>query len=126
MTTLPIQNCTVVTIQETTQVITKSDTSHKQYGHDPCFFQNSAASHSLFRITKGTIRKKGTDSPLCQNITRGNDIRLKDWRFRLDLRKKFYTIRVVRHRNRLPREVVDILFLETFKVRLNRALGNLC
>jgi len=43
----------------------------------------------------------------------------------LDIRKKFYTIRVVRHWNRLSREVVDALSLETFKVRLDRALSNL-
>jgi len=34
-------------------------------------------------------------------------------------------IRVVKHRNRLPKEVVDALSLETFKVRLDGALGNL-
>ena len=42
----------------------------------------------------------------------------------MDIRKKFYTIRVVRHWNRLSREVVDALSLETFKVRLDRALSN--
>jgi len=35
------------------------------------------------------------------------------------------TVRLVRHWNRLPREVVDALFLETFKARLDQALGNL-
>ena len=32
---------------------------------------------------------------------------------------------MVRHWNRLPREVVDALSLETLKVRLDRALNNL-
>ena len=34
-------------------------------------------------------------------------------------------MRVMRHWNRFPREVVDALFLAVFKARLNRALSNL-
>ena len=36
----------------------------------------------------------------------------------MDIRKKCFRIRVVRHWHRLPREVVDVLSLETLKVRL--------
>ena len=46
-------------------------------------------------------------------------------RFRLGLRKKFFTVRVVRHWNRLPSEDVDAPSLETFKARLDGALSNL-
>ena len=41
----------------------------------------------------------------------------------MDVRKKFFTIRVVRHWNRLSREVVDAQFLETVEVRLDGALN---
>ena len=64
-------------------------------------------------------------SRVCGDKTKGNGFKLKEGRFRLDIRKKSFTVRVVRHWNRLPRDVVDALSLETFKVRLDQALGNL-
>ncbi|KFQ36624.1 hypothetical protein N332_13647, partial [Mesitornis unicolor] len=51
--------------------------------------------------------------------------KLEEGRFRLDIRKKFFTVRVVRHWNRLPRDIVDAPSLQVFKARLDRALGNL-
>ncbi|KFP09547.1 hypothetical protein Z169_08340, partial [Egretta garzetta] len=44
--------------------------------------------------------------------------KLKEGRFRLDIKMKFCTMRVVRHWNRLPREAADAPSLEVFKVRL--------
>ncbi|KFW95110.1 hypothetical protein N336_03766, partial [Phalacrocorax carbo] len=54
-----------------------------------------------------------------------NGFKLKEGRFRLDIRKKIFTMRVVKHRNRLPREVVDAPSLETSKARLDGALSSL-
>ncbi|KFV57856.1 hypothetical protein N341_08722, partial [Tyto alba] len=54
-----------------------------------------------------------------------NSFKLKEGKFRLDVRKAFFTMRVVRHWNRLPREAVAAPSLEGFKARLDGALGNL-
>ena len=62
---------------------------------------------------------------VCTNRMRGNGFKLKEDRFSLDIRKKFFTVRVVRHWNRLPSEVVDAPSVQAFKARLHGALSNL-
>jgi len=62
---------------------------------------------------------------VCSDRTRGNGWKLKEGGFRLDIRKKFFTMRVVKHWHRLPREAVAAPSLEVFKARLDGALSNL-
>jgi len=61
----------------------------------------------------------------CCDRTRGNGFKLKDGTFRLSIKKICFTVRVVKHWHRLPREVIDAPSLETFKIRLERSLSNL-
>lgn len=46
-------------------------------------------------------------------------------KFRLDPRKKFFIVKVVRYWNRLPRKAVAVLSLEVLKAGLDGALSNL-
>ena len=49
---------------------------------------------------------------------------MREGRLRLDIMGRFFTERVLRCWNRLPREVVDATSLEVFKTRLDGALGS--
>ena len=57
--------------------------------------------------------------------TRGNGFKLGEGRFRLGIRKKLFTVGMVKHWSRLPSEVVDASPLEAFKAGLHGAVSNL-
>lgn len=77
-----------------------------------------------FQYLKGDCKRDG-DIPLVGpafNSTRGDGFKLKESRFRLDTKKTFFTMAVVKHWNRLPSMMVNIPSLEAFMVKFNRAL----
>jgi len=82
---------------------------------------------AAFQYLKGACKKaaEGLFTRVWRDRARDNGFKLKESRLRLDIRKKFFTVRVVRHKNRLPREVVTAPSLTVFKARLNGALSNL-
>jgi len=63
----------------------------------------------VFQYLKGAYRKGGENlfNKACCNRTRSNGFKLREDSFRLDIRKKFFTMRVAKHWNGFPREVME-------------------
>jgi len=78
-------------------------------------------------VAEGAYKKagKGLFIRSWSDKTRGDGFKLEEGRFRLDIRKKFFMMRVVRSWHLLPREAMAAPSLEVLKARLDGALSNL-
>ncbi|PKU47776.1 hypothetical protein llap_1885 [Limosa lapponica baueri] len=80
---------------------------------------------AAFQYLKRAYRKAGEGlfTRSCSDRTQSNGFKLEEGRFRLDIRKKFFTVTAVRCWNWLPKEVVDAPSLEVFKARQPALVG---
>jgi len=82
---------------------------------------------NAYKYLKGGCQEDGARpfSVVPSDRTRGNGHKLKQWKLRLNMRKNFFTLRVMEHWNRLPREVVESPSLEIFKTHPDKILCSL-
>ena len=80
----------------------------------------------LIKILKVGVKRMGPSSfQWCPATGQGATGTNKHRKFRLNMRKNFFTLRVMEHWNRLPREVVESPSVEISKIHLDKVLCNL-
>jgi len=99
----------------TTQCLTHARILNERY-----YRRNSQMTSS--NLSRGRGQTLFSDA---QRQDKGNGHKVKHRKFRLNMRKNFFPLRVTEHCNRLPREVVESPSLEIFRTHLYKVLCSL-
>lgn len=81
--------------------------------------------YTSLMVPTRAYRKDGEDGlGQCSDRRRGNGSKLKERGYRLDIMKKYFTVRVLKHWDRLPTLTMGVSSMEVFKIRLDGALSS--